>query len=248
MRTRGKAAKAAVKKHKFGKAWMHEHVSDHWVREARRQGYRSRAAYKLIELAAKDSLLRPGMTVVDLGAAPGSWSQVLRERLGPAARIVAVDRLPVEPIAGVIVVQGDVGSEATRQAVQRALGGRRADLVLCDLAPHISGIESADQAQSVALGELALAFAMEALQPGGHLVVKAFQGAGLAGLQRGFELRFDKVSVRKPKASRDRSREVFLVGRGFHPGRLAFSPGVKSPAHQKHRRGCDRARPWACAR
>ena len=188
------------------------------------------------------------MTVVKLGAAPGSWSQVLRERLGPAARIVAVDRLPVEPIAGVIVVQGDVGSEATRQAVQRALGGRRADLVLCDLAPHISGIESADQAQSVALGELALAFAMEALQPGGHLVVKAFPGAGLAGLQRGFELRFDKVSVRKPKASRDRSRDGVSGGQGISP--RARRPGARGeiPCPPETPRGCDRARPWACAR
>jgi 23S rRNA (uridine2552-2'-O)-methyltransferase len=217
MRTRTKSLNLAGKKHKFGKAWMHEHVSHHWVKEAPRRGYRSRAAFKLLELAAKDRLLRPGMTVVDLGAAPGSWCQVLHERLGPSGRIVAVDVLPMDPITGVALVQGDFREEATLRALEAALGPRKVDLVLSDLAPNISGIESADQARSVHLGELALEFAAGWLQPGGDLVVKAFQGAGIAELQRQLQASFDKVYVRKPKASRDRSREVFLVGKGFRP-------------------------------
>lgn len=216
MRARAKTLNPAGKKHKFGKAWMHEHVSDHWVQEAQRQGYRSRAAFKLIELAAKDKLLRPRMTVVDLGAAPGSWCQVLRAQLGPAAHIVAVDLLPMDPIAGVHFIRGDVRAPATLQALGAALAGRTVDLVLSDLAPNISGIESADQARSMDLGELALKFAVRWLQPGGNLVVKAFQGEGFPALQQALQAHFDKAYVRKPKASRDRSREIFLVGKGFH--------------------------------
>lgn len=218
MGTRAKTLNPAGKKHRFGKAWMQEHVSDHWVQEAKRQGYRSRAAYKLIELAARDKLFRPGMTAVDLGAAPGSWCQVLRERLGPAARIVAIDLLPMDPVRGVSFVHGDLSDPAALQAVEAALQGHKVDLVLCDLAPNLSGIESADQARSVHLGELALEFATQWLHPGGDLVVKAFQGAGFVGLQRALQEWFDKVYVRKPKASRDRSREVFLVGKGFRRG------------------------------
>jgi len=205
------------KKHRFNPAWMHEHVTDHWVHEAKAKGYRSRAAFKLIELATKDRLLRPGMTVVDLGAAPGSWSQVLHQRLGRSGRIVAVDVLPMDPVAGVVFVQGDIREEATLRALEAALGTRKADLVLSDLSPNISGIESADQARSVYLGELALEFATGRLQPGGDLVVKGFEGEGFAELRRQVQVRFDKVHVRKPKASRDRSREVFLVGKGFRP-------------------------------
>ena len=217
MRARTKSLNPAGKKHKFGQAWMHEHVSDHWVQEARAKGYRSRAAFKLIELAAKDKLFRPGMSAVDLGAAPGSWSQVLREALGPKGRIVAVDLLPLDPIAGVAFVQGDFREKATLQALEAVLAGRKVDLVVSDLAPNISGIESADQARSVYLGELALEFAHQWLQPGADLVVKAFQGDGFAELQASVRVGFDKVHVRKPKASRDRSREVFLVGKGFRP-------------------------------
>jgi 23S rRNA (uridine2552-2'-O)-methyltransferase len=204
-----------AKKHRFNKAWMHEHVTDPYVREAQVKGYRSRAAFKLTELAEKDRLLKPGMTVVDLGAAPGSWSQVLRERIGASGHIVAVDLLPMHPLAGVTFVQGDFGAEETLRSVAAAVGGRQVDLVLSDLAPNISGIASADQAKSVYLGERALEFATEVLQPGGDLVVKAFQGAGFSELERQFRTYFDKVHVRKPKASRDRSREVFLVAKGF---------------------------------
>jgi 23S rRNA (uridine2552-2'-O)-methyltransferase len=203
------------KKHRFGKAWMHEHLNDPYVQEAQRRRYRSRAAFKLLELSERDELLRPGLTAVDLGSAPGSWAQVLRERLGPAGRIVAVDLLPMDPITGVTFVQGDFREEAGLAAVAAALDRSPVDLVVSDMAPNLSGIESADQARSVHLGELALDFAASHLRKGGDLVVKVFQGSGLPELTRAVGERFAKVYVRKPKASRDRSREVFLVGKGF---------------------------------
>lgn len=203
------------KKHRFGKAWMHDHVNDPYVQEARRRGYRSRAAFKLIELAEKDKLFRPGIVAVDLGAAPGSWCQVLRERLGPSARIVAIDVLPMDPVAGVTFVQADFSTDEGLAAVEQALAGRRAGLVLSDMAPNLSGIDAVDQARSVGLADLALAFAAEHLQPGGDFAVKVFQGAGLAEFERSMRGHFEKVYVRKPKASRDRSRETFLVGKGF---------------------------------
>lgn len=206
------------KKNKFVKAWMHEHVNDPYVLEAKRRGYRSRAAFKLIELAERDKLLKPGMTVVDLGAAPGSWSQVLRERVGSAGRIVAIDLLPMDGIAGVAFIQGDFREEEGLRALEAALGGSRADLVVSDMAPNLSGIDAADQARSVHLGELALEFAVGFLRPGGDLLVKVFQGAGLAEFQRAMAEHFTKVYVRKPKASRDRSRETFLVGKGLRSG------------------------------
>jgi len=204
-----------TKKNKFVKAWMAEHVNDPWVKEAVRLGYRSRAAFKLLELAEKDKLFRPGIAAVDLGAAPGSWSQVLRERLGPRATIVAIDLLPVDPIPGVIFVEADFREDEGLAALESALGGRKVDLVVSDLSPNLSGIEAADQARSVHLGELALEFSKAWLQPGGDLVVKAFQGEGFAEFRRAMEAHFAKVYVRKPKASRDRSREVYLVAKGL---------------------------------
>ncbi|MBU6485466.1 MAG: RlmE family RNA methyltransferase [Betaproteobacteria bacterium] len=206
---------SARKKHRFGKAWMHEHVTDPYVREAQRRGYRSRAAFKLQELAERDRLLRPGLTVVDLGAAPGSWLQVLRERLGPGGRIIAIDLLPMAPVAGVLFVQGDFASDEGIAAVEQKLAGAPVDLVLSDLSPNLSGIEPADQARSVHLAELALEFARTHLQPGGDLVIKVFQGAGLAEFQRLVARHFTKVYLRKPKASRDRSREHYLVAKGL---------------------------------
>jgi 23S rRNA (uridine2552-2'-O)-methyltransferase len=208
----------AAKKHRFGKAWMQEHVNDHWVREATRLGYRSRAAFKLLELAERDQLFRPGLAVVDLGAAPGSWTQVLRERLGASARIVAVDVLPMDPIPGVAVVQADFRDQAGVDAVEAALAGRRVDLVLSDMAPNLSGVQSADQARSVHLGELALEFAAQWLQPGGDFVVKAFQGEGFPEFKQAVQQRFEKAYVRKPKSSRDRSPEVYLVGKRHRTG------------------------------
>jgi 23S rRNA (uridine2552-2'-O)-methyltransferase len=205
----------STKKHKFVKAWMQEHVNDHWVKEATRLGYRSRAAFKLVELAERDKLFRSGMRVVDLGSAPGSWTQVLRERLGGRAAIVAIDLLPMDPVPGVVFIQGDFREDAGLAAVTAALDGERVDLVVSDLAPNLSGVESADQARSVHLGELALEFAGEWLKPGGDLVVKAFQGEGFPEFQKAMQSRFAKVYTRKPQASRDRSREVYLVGKGL---------------------------------
>ncbi|CAG1010154.1 Ribosomal RNA large subunit methyltransferase E [Burkholderiales bacterium] len=203
------------RKHRFGKAWMHEHVSDAYVREAKRRGYRSRAAFKLIELDERDKLLRPGIVAVDLGAAPGSWCQVLRERLGTKATIVAVDVLPMDPVAGVSFVQADFSTDEGLAAVESALAGRPVDLVVSDMAPNLSGIDPVDQARSVGLADLALDFAAHHLQPGGDFAVKVFQGSGLGEFEKAVRERFDKTYVRKPKASRDRSREVFLVGKGF---------------------------------
>jgi len=204
-----------AKKNKFVKAWMAEHVNDPWVKEATRLGYRSRAAFKLLELAERDRLFRTGMRVADLGAAPGSWTQVLREKLGPAAAIVAIDLLPMDPVAGVTIVQADFREDEGLSALEVALKDRKLDLVVSDLSPNLSGIEAADQARAVHLGELALEFAKSWLQPGGDLVVKAFQGGGFAELRRSLEAHFGKVYVRKPKASRDRSREVYFVAKGL---------------------------------
>jgi len=208
------------KKHRFGKAWMHEHVSDAYVREAQRLGYRSRSAFKLLELAEKDKLFRRAMTVVDLGAAPGSWCQVLKERLGPQAKIIAVDMLPMEPIPGVTLIQADFATDEGLRAVEASLAGARADLVLSDMAPNLSGIESVDQARSVHLAELALEFASHALQPNGDFVVKVFQGTSLADFQRAAAQLFNKTYIRKPKASRDRSREVFVVAKQRRDGSI----------------------------
>jgi 23S rRNA (uridine2552-2'-O)-methyltransferase len=203
------------KKHRFGKAWMHEHVTDPFVQEAKRRGYRSRAAFKLLEIGAKDKLFRPGLRAVDLGAAPGSWSQVLAERLNPGAMIVAIDLLPMDPVRGATLLQADFASHEGLAAVEHALGGRPVDLVVSDMAPNLSGIDSVDQARSVHLAELALEFAGKWLQPGGDFAVKAFQGEGFDAFVREVQRRFAKAHVRKPDASRDRSREVFVVGKGL---------------------------------
>lgn len=201
---------------------MHEHVTDPYVREAQRRGYRSRAAFKLLELDQRDHFLRPGITVVDLGAAPGSWSQILRERLGSKGRIVAVDLLPMVPIAGVEIVEADFSADEGLAAVEGTLGGVPLDLVLSDLSPNLSGIDAVDQARSVHLAELALEFAQVRLREGGDLVVKVFQGSGLAEFQRAVQAHFAKTWLRKPKASRGRSREHYVVARGL--GRARGGP------------------------
>jgi 23S rRNA (uridine2552-2'-O)-methyltransferase len=209
------ALNPAGRKHRFGKAWMHDHVNDHWVQEARRLGYRSRAAFKLLEIGERDRLFRPGIRAVDLGAAPGSWSQVLARKLGRGATIVAVDLLPMEPVGGVVAVEGDFTADAGLAAVEAALGGRDVGLVVSDMAPNLSGIDAVDRARGVHLAELALEFAVAWLEPGGDLAVKMFQGEGFDGFVRAVGIHFAKTYVRKPKASRDRSREVFVVGKGF---------------------------------
>ncbi len=200
---------------KTSKAWMREHINDPYVQKAKAEGYRSRAAYKLLELDKKDRLLVPGQLLVDLGAAPGSWSQVAVGRVGSKGRVVAVDLLPMAPLPGVQFVQGDFREQEVLDALLAALGGRKADLVISDLAPNISGIGVSDQARSMHLCELALEFARQCLKPGGSLLVKVFQGAGFTEFLADMRKTFEKVGSRKPEASRGRSSEMYLLGRGF---------------------------------
>ena len=200
-----------MKRSKSSKAWLHEHVNDHYVHQAKAQGYRSRAAFKLQEIDDKDRLLRPGMTVVDLGSAPGSWSQVVVERLQGRGRVYALDILPMEPIPGVHFMQGDFTEDAVAAEFEHALENGRLDLVLSDMAPNISGIASSDQARAIHLCELALEFARAHLQPAGSFLVKVFQGEGFDEFRRQLMDSFATVAVRKPKASRDRSSEVYLL-------------------------------------
>jgi len=210
-----------VKKHKTSKAWMHEHVTDPYVQRAKAEGWRSRAAFKLMEIdewdKSGDRLLRPGMVVVDLGAAPGGWSQVAVERVGGHGRVLALDLLEMAPLAGVDFIQGDFREDAVLAALTLRLAGRPVDLVISDMAPNISGIAVSDQARSVHLAELALEFAAVHLKPGGNFLVKTFQGAGSEAFRKAMMAAFDKVVVRKPKSSRDRSSEVYLLGLGRRP-------------------------------
>lgn len=203
---------------KTSKAWMREHINDPYVQRAKAEGYRSRAAYKLLELDKKDRLLVSGQLLVDLGAAPGSWSQVAVAKLGSKGRVVAVDLLPMAPLPGVQFVQGDFREQEVLDALIVALSGRKADLVISDLAPNISGIGVSDQARSMYLCELALEFARQCLKPGGSLLVKVFQGAGFTEFLAGMRKSFVKVGSRKPEASRGRSSEMYLLGRGFKAG------------------------------
>lgn len=202
-----------MKKNRSSRAWVHEHVNDPYVQRARAEGYRARAAYKLLEIDERDRLLKPGAVVVDLGASPGSWSQVARRRSGPEARIVALDILPMESLDGVEFIHGDFTTDATLAELEECLDGARVDLVLSDMAPNLSGVAAVDQARSIHLCELALDFARQHLKPGGQLLVKVFQGEGFLPFRREMETVFSTVQVRKPKASRDRSAEVYLLGR-----------------------------------
>ncbi len=195
--------------------WLQEHVNDPYVKQAQKEGYRSRASYKLIQLNEKDKLIRPGMLIVDLGSAPGGWSQVAARLAGEKGRVVATDILPMDPVRNVEFIQGDFTDEAVLNGVLERLGGQKPDLVLCDIAPNISGIDSADQASSMYLVELALDFVRRALKPGGDFVVKVFQGAGSDAYLKDVRSSFDKMAIRKPAASRPRSREVYVVARGY---------------------------------
>ena len=183
------------------KAWMHEHVNDEFVKRAQKEGSRARAAYKLIEIDDKDKLIKPGMTIVDLGATPGSWSQVATQRLKGQGRIIALDLLEMEPIKGVEFIQGDFREE-------------QVDLVIADMAPNMSGITIVDQAGAAYLTELALEFSRDWLKPSGNFLVKVFIGAGFDEILASMRGLFDKVVTRKPKASRGRSNEVYLLGLG----------------------------------
>lgn len=206
-------SKQKVKKNKTTKAWITEHVNDAYVQRARAEGWRSRAAFKLLEIDTTDKLLKPGMTVVDLGSAPGSWSQVAAKRVAPGGRLVALDLLPMEPIHGVEFIQGDFHDDAVLQALTDALDGRQVDLVLSDMAPNMSGIGMVDQARVMVLAELTLEFCALHLKPGGAMLAKVFQGDGFMELRRALQDRFQTVQMRKPAASRNRSAEIYLLAR-----------------------------------
>ncbi len=209
--------KPGKSKSKSSKAWLKEHEDDVYVRQSRQAGYRSRAAFKLLELHQKDKLLRPGMTVVDLGAAPGGWSQVAVKLIQPGGMILASDILPMDPIEGVEFVQGDFTEEACYEALMDKLAGRRVDLVISDMAPNISGMAEIDQPRAMHLVELAVDFAERSLKPGGSLLMKVFQGEGFEDLLRRLRAGYVKVLSRKPDASRARSKEIYLLAQELKP-------------------------------
>lgn len=205
---------------KSSKAWLQRHVSDPYVQKAKAQGYRSRAAFKLEQIAAKERLFRPGLRVVDLGAAPGGWSQLAAAKVGPKGAVVAIDLLEIAPMSGVTVLRGDFREAGVRQAIRSALGGELADLVLSDMLPNVTGIPGVDQANAAALTELAIDFCRQGLKPEGVFVVKVFQGEAFQGLLARMKETFLAVATRKPEASRDESRETYLVGRGLRPAQV----------------------------
>lgn len=198
---------------KSSQRWLREHFGDAYVKQAQREGYRSRAIYKLKEIQAKDRLIRPGMRIVDLGAAPGSWSELCREIMGENGSVIALDILPMRPLPGVQVIQADFTEAEALTALEAAVDGAPIDLVLSDMAPNISGEMEIDQPRSMYLAELALDFAGQVLKPGGDFLVKVFQGEGFDAYLRDLRAQFAKVYTRKPKASRSRSREVYLLAR-----------------------------------
>ena len=195
--------------------WLNEHVNDPYVKQAQKDGYRSRSSYKLIQLNEKDRLIRPGMRVVDLGSAPGGWSQVAGRLVGAKGRVLATDILSMEPVKNVDFIQGDFTEESVLQEIVARLEGNAPDVVLSDIAPNISGIDSADQASAMYLVELALDMARQVLKPKGDFVAKVFQGTGSDAFLKDLRTSFEKVLIRKPAASRARSREVYMVGKGF---------------------------------
>ena len=208
--------------------WLREHFQDPFVKKAQVEGLRSRAAFKLTELIERDRLLRPGMNVVDLGAAPGGWTQVVRESLGDSGRVIALDVLPMRGVAGVDVLQGDFRDAALLARLEALLGGARLDLVLSDMAPNMSGVVLVDQARAMELAELALAFARRWLKPGGAFLVKLFHGVGFDDFVRDLRQGFERVSMRKPKASRARSREVYALASNL---KARAVPGVDDERH-----------------
>lgn len=195
--------------------WLAEHEQDFYVQRARKLGYRSRAVFKLEEIQQKDRLLKPGQIVVDLGAAPGGWSQWARPLLGAKGRLIALDILPMEPLTDVEFILGDFREESVLRELEARIGDHAVDLVLSDMAPNLSGIDTADQAASLYLCELALEFAKAHLKPKGAFLTKAFQGEGFDAYLRTLRQCFESVTIRKPKASRARSSEVYLLARNF---------------------------------
>lgn len=196
--------------------WLDEHEGDAWVHKAREEGYRSRAVYKLLEIDERDRLIRKGIAIVDLGAAPGAWCQYVLRRTGGDAKLFGLDLLPIEPIDGVQLLQGDFRDDEVLEALNTALGEtRRLDLVLSDMAPNMRGVKAADQPAMMYLAELAMAFAEQQLKPGGSFLVKLFQGEGFDAYLKQLRDRFGSVVIRKPEASRSRSAELYLLARNF---------------------------------
>jgi len=202
---------------KSSAGWLKEHVDDICVQKAQQDGYRTRASYKLIELDEKDNLIRPGSVVVDLGSAPGGWSQVVAQRVGEKGLVIASDILPMDSIADVTFIQGDFTTEEVYDELVEVIDGRPVDLVISDMAPNMSGMASIDQPGAMYLVELALDMARQVLKPNGCFVAKVFQGEGFDAYLSDVRDSFSKVMIRKPKASRARSREVYLVAKGFRP-------------------------------
>jgi 23S rRNA (uridine2552-2'-O)-methyltransferase len=211
----GKEFRSAMSSRSRSLRWLKEHSSDPYVKLARQGGFRSRAAFKLIEINAREQILKPGMTVIDLGAAPGGWSQVAAAAIGPQGRLIAVDVLPMIPLKQVIFIQGDVCEEAVVRSLLDILNNKMADLVLSDMAPNISGTKVRDQAQIMHLAERVVECAIQVLRPGGSLLVKLFQGEGIDAYLKQLSRLFLKVYTRKPRASRGRSAEIYVIAHSY---------------------------------
>ena len=207
-----------MKRTRTSNAWLHEHVTDPYVQRAKAEGFRSRAAFKLMEIDDRDHLIRAGEVVVDLGATPGGWSQIAAKRMQGKGRVIALDLLEMEPLHGVEFIQGDFREDDVLQQLETMLGGEKVGLVLSDMAPNMSGILVSDQARVMHLAELGMAFSREWLKPEGAFLVKVFQGHGYEDFVREMRQTFKTVTTRKPEASRDRSAEVYLLGRGLRQG------------------------------
>ena len=201
---------------KTSKKWLTEHFDDPYVKKAQQEGWRSRAIYKLIEIDERDKLLKPGMTVVDLGAAPGGWSEYAARQVGDKGQVIALDLLPMDTIAGVEFIEGDFREEPVYERLLAVLDGRPVDLVMSDMAPNMSGMKAVDQPRAMYLAELSLELAQKVLKPGGDMLIKAFTGEGLDEFKREIRQHFAKLIVRKPKASRARSPEIYLLARGYN--------------------------------
>lgn len=218
----------ATKKLRSNRAWIERHINDPFVKRSRQEGYRARSVYKLIELNEKEKLIRPGMCVVDLGAAPGSWTQVVREKLAGKdgevrGTIIAMDILPMDPIDGVTFLQGDFREQEVADKLTEIIGDKQVDLVLSDMAPNLSGIAAADAARCLLLNELALEFCLEHLKDNGVFVTKVFQGSGFSQYVETLKKHFKTVLTRKPEASRDTSAEVYMVAKHIKKGELKIS-------------------------
>ena len=205
-----------MKKTKSSKAWMKDHVNDFYVKQAKKEGYRSRAAYKLLEISERDNLLKAGMSVVDLGATPGGWSQVAADKIGLSGRVFSLDVLEMRPLPNVTFIQGDFEEESTLVELRKNIRKKPVDLVISDMSPNITGIAISDQARCMYLAELALEFSMTQLNSDGNFLVKVFQGSGFERFMKVMRMSFKKVVTRKPKASRGRSNEIYLLGLKKH--------------------------------